>query len=116
MTVMLLSGLFVVPMLLLRLGYRLRRRPAWLRGVFWGGLTGHSLGMLVALAAAHYPPVQWGAGGWRALAVHASLLIGAVLGAAVGAVRGAGPRSSWPEAGTGERARHPSTGTEAERG
>lgn len=87
MTVVLLAGLFGVPMLLLWLGHRLRRRPAWLRGVFWGGVTGHSLGMLVTLAATHTPPVLWDHGGWRSLAVHASLLAGAVLGAAVGAGR-----------------------------
>lgn len=85
MTPVLLAGLFVVPMLLLWLGHRLRRRRAWLQGMFWGGVVGHSLGMLVALAAALAPPVLWDHGGWRFLAVHASLLAGALLGAAAGA-------------------------------
>lgn len=87
MTAVLLAGLFAVPTLLLWLGHGLRRRPARLRGAFWGGVAGHSLGMLVALAAAHAPPVLWADGGWRSLAVHASLLAGALLGATVGAAR-----------------------------
>lgn len=84
----LLTGLFVAPALLLWLGHRLRRRSALARRVFWGGVTGHTLGMLVTLVAAHYPPVFWGGEGWRAVAVHASMLAGASLGAAAGAVQG----------------------------
>lgn len=87
-TAALLAGLLVAPMLLLWLGHRLRRRSARLRRVFWGGVVGHTLGMLVTLVAAHYPPVFWGGDGWRAAAVHASMLVGASLGAAAGAVRG----------------------------
>ena len=85
MTTALLVGLFVAPALLLWLGHRLRRRSARLRGVFWGGVIGHSLGMLITLLATHYPPVFWGGEGWRAVAVHASMLVGAVAGAAAGA-------------------------------
>ena len=85
MTAALLVGLFVAPALLLWLGHRLRRHSARLRGVFWGGVIGHSLGMLITLFAAHYPPVFWeGEGWWRAVAVHASMLAGASLGAAAG--------------------------------
>ena len=83
MTAGLLAGLLLAPVLLLWAGHGLRRRSARVRGAFWGGTIGHSLGMLVTLAAAHYPPVAWE--GARAVAVHTSMLAGAVLGAAVGA-------------------------------
>ncbi len=89
MTAALLAGLLVAPALLLWAGHRLRRRSARVRGAFWGGLLGHTLGMLVTLGAAHYPPVPWDGSAWRTAAVHASMLLGAVLGAAAGAARSA---------------------------
>ncbi|HEY7770035.1 hypothetical protein [Longimicrobium sp.] len=85
----LLAGLFLVPVALLWLGHRLRRRAPGARAVFWGATAGHSIGILVTLAAAHYPPVLW-TEGWRAVAVHWSMVAGALLGAAAGAVAGRG--------------------------
>lgn len=84
MTMALLAGLFAVPALLLWLGHRLRHRTPAARGVFWGALLGHTLGMLVTLGALHYPPVLWGGTAGRELAVHASMAAGAALGAAGG--------------------------------
>lgn len=98
----LLAGLFVVPVGLLWMGHRLRRRtPAW-RGAFWGAVAGHVLGMLVSVAAMHVPAVLWGDGGWRTMLVHWAMLLGAVLGGVVGWMmgarravsRGAGPEQS----------------------
>ncbi len=86
MTAALLAGLFVAPGVLLWMGHRMRDRPARWRGAFWGGVIGHTLGMLVMLAAAHFPPVMW-QGGWRAAAVYGAMLAGAVLGAAAGGMR-----------------------------
>jgi len=80
----LLAGLLAVPILLLWAGHRLRHRSARVRGAFWGATAGHSLGMLVTLGAAHYPPVSWDGSGWRSAAVHGSMLAGALLGALVG--------------------------------
>lgn len=81
-----LVGLFVVPALLLALGQRLRRRRALWRRVFWGGVIGHSAALLVTLAAAHLPPVVWTGGpAWREVAVYWSLLLGAAVGAGIGA-------------------------------
>lgn len=82
----LLVGLFVVPALLLALGHRLRRRPPLWRRVFWGGVIGHSIAILVMLAAALYPPILW-EGGLRArdVAVHWSLVLGGVAGGAIAA-------------------------------
>lgn len=79
----LLAGLFLVPVVLLWLGHRLRRRAPGARAVFWGATIGHSMGIIVMLAAVHYPPVVW-TEGWRAVAVHWSMVAGAVLGGALG--------------------------------
>lgn len=82
----LLAGLFAMPALLLALGHRLRRRrPLW-RRVFWGAVAGHSVAILVMLTATLYPPVVW-EGGLRArdVAVHWSLVLGAVVGGGIGA-------------------------------
>ena len=103
MTAALLTGLFVAPAVLLWLGHRLRRRSVRVRGAFWGGVIGHSLGMLVTLLAAHYPPVLWGGEGWRAAAVHASMLAGASLGAAAGIVA----RNTRGNASAGDPSRPP---------
>ncbi|HEX7181688.1 MAG TPA: hypothetical protein VF756_07585 [Thermoanaerobaculia bacterium] len=83
----LLVGLFAIPALLLALGHRLRRRrPLW-RGVFWGAVAGHSIALMAMLIATLYPPVAW-EGGPRArdAAVHWSLLLGSLVGGAIGGV------------------------------
>lgn len=84
--VALLMGLFVVPALLLALGHRYRRRPPLWRRIFWGGVIGHSIAILVMLAATMYPPVIW-EGGLRArdVAVHWSMVLGGVVGGVIGA-------------------------------
>ncbi|HSG41415.1 MAG TPA: hypothetical protein VLE27_17370 [Thermoanaerobaculia bacterium] len=85
--VALLAGLFAVPALLLALGHRLRRRPPFWRRVFWGAVAGHSLALLVTLAAALYPPIAWAEGPRpRDNAVHWTLLLGALAGGAIGGV------------------------------
>ena len=81
----LLAGLFLVPVALLWLGHRLRRRGPGARAIFWGATIGHSIGIIVALAAVHYPPVLW-VEGWRAVAVHWSMVAFAMLGGALGIV------------------------------
>ena len=80
----LVIGLFVVPAVVLWLGHRLRRQTAARRRVFWGATIGYVLGMLLMLAAIHYPPILWSGGGWRTAVVHWGMVIGAVLGAAIG--------------------------------
>lgn len=82
----LLMGLFVVPALLLALGHRLRRRPPCWRRVFWGGVIGHSIAILVTLAVTLTPPVAWEGGPrLRDAAVHWSMVLGAVVGSATAA-------------------------------
>ena len=80
----LLAGLFIVPVVLLWLGHRLRRRTAPWRGMFWGAVAGHTLGMLASVAAMHVPAVLWAGGGARTAVVHWGMLVGAIGGAAFG--------------------------------
>ena len=82
----LVAGLFVVPALLLWLGHRLRHATPLRRRVFWGATIGYPRGMLLTLDAIHYPPVLWTDGGWRTALVHWGMVVGAVLGAGVGAL------------------------------
>jgi hypothetical protein len=86
--VALLLGLFAVPAVLLWAGHRLRRRsPGW-RGAFWGAVLAHTLASLSAMAAAMWPPVEWGAGDrWRGLAGFWLMLLAAPAGAALGYLR-----------------------------
>ena len=82
----LLMGLVVVPALLLALGHRLRRRPPLWRRVFWGGVAGHSIAILVMLTVTLTPPVAWEGGPrLRDATVHWSLVVGAVAGGAIAA-------------------------------
>lgn len=56
-----LTGLFIVPLLLLMLGHKFRRRTAKQRAVFWWALSGHILAILLATFAAFWPPAFWAA-------------------------------------------------------
>jgi protein-S-isoprenylcysteine O-methyltransferase Ste14 len=90
--IVLLVGFFVVPAVLLALGHRLRDRSARQRGAFWGGIIGHSVALLVAVSALHFPPVLWHSDTRVALAFW-SMLLGAAIGAAAGAAFAARDRS-----------------------
>jgi ABC-type spermidine/putrescine transport system permease subunit II len=82
----LLVGFFVVPALLLAIGHRLRRRPPFWRRVFWGGVIGHSIAILVMLVVTMTPPIAWEGGPrLRDAAVHWSMVLGAVIGGVIGA-------------------------------
>ena len=85
----LLAGLFIVPVVLLWLGHRLRRRTAPSRSAFWGAVAGHTLGMLASVAAMHVPAVLWAGGGARTMIVHWGMLAGAIAGGAIGWMMGA---------------------------
>lgn len=86
-TLALLAGLFVVPVVLLWLGHRLRRRPARLRGAFWGGVIGYGIASVAALVAGMYPPAEWSDGDVvRGLLGFWLLLIAPLVGAVLGAV------------------------------
>ncbi|HEX6135435.1 MAG TPA: hypothetical protein VFZ24_15805 [Longimicrobiales bacterium] len=81
-----LIGLLVVPTLLLWLGHRLRDRSPAQRRAFWGGVIGHTIALIVALALLHYPPVLWTSDLREAVALGV-MLAGGAGGAAVGVLR-----------------------------
>lgn len=84
--VVMLLGLFAVPLALLWLGHRLRRRTARQRGAFWGALMGHIAAVVLATVAAMVPPQAWGPDDLvRGLASYAALLVLPLIGGAVGA-------------------------------
>ena len=81
-TFALLVGLFVVPLGLLALGHRLRRRTRAQRAIFWGGLTGYLAGSLGALWVGMVPAAEWsGADTIRGLLGYWGLIAGPTLGA-----------------------------------
>ena len=81
-TVALLAGLFIVPVVLLALGHRLRRRSPRQRWVFWGGLVGYLVGALAVLWVGMVPAVDWSATDTtRGLIGFWGLIIGPVVGA-----------------------------------
>ena len=80
----LLVGLFVVPLVLLALGHRLRRRSPGQRAVFWGGLIGYLTGALAAMWVAMMPAAEWSAAdSARGLVGYWGLIIGPTAGALV---------------------------------
>jgi hypothetical protein len=82
-----LTGLLIVPCVLLWLGHRLRDRSPAQRGAFWGGVAGHTIAIIIAITLLHYPPQLWTGAVRSALAMWV-MLLGAAVGAAFGAVRG----------------------------
>lgn len=79
-----LAGVFIIPVLLLWAGHRLRRRPPRWRAAFWGALVGHSLFAPAAMVAAMIPPAEWSAADtMRGLFGFWSLLLAPIVGAAV---------------------------------
>lgn len=89
--VALLLGFFAAPLALLALGHRLRDRTYIQRRAFWGGVIGHTMALLVAVVALHYPAMVW-SGGVRTFAVFWLMLAAAAAGALLGAVSGRGAR------------------------
>lgn len=84
-----LVGLFVVPVLLLWSGHRLRRRSSRWQYVFWGALVGHVVAIPIAAIAAMTPPVEWaGSDVLRGALGFWSLLVLPAAGALVGGFRG----------------------------
>ena len=80
-----LIGLFIVPLLLLMFGHRLRRRSARARAAFWGAIIGHGLASTIALGFGLTPAVEWTSDDtMRGLAGYWSLLALPVLGGLAG--------------------------------
>ena len=78
----LLVGLFVVPLGLLALGHRLRRRGPAHRAVYWGGLIGYLVAALAAMWVGMVPAAEWSESDTvRGLLGYWGLIIGPVAGA-----------------------------------
>lgn len=93
--VAMLLGLFGVPLALLYVGHRLRRRTRRMHRVFWGALAGHTIGALLATWYSMIPPEAWTAddlirGGLGFYGMFAGGVIGALIGFAMS------PRDSTP--------------------
>ena len=87
----LLAGLFAAPLALAWLGHHMRARSPRQKGAFWGGIFGHTAGLLLTLGLALAPPIVWtGGAGWRDVAVHYAMIGGFTIGATIGALRGRG--------------------------
>lgn len=52
-------GLFGVPLALLAIGHRLRRRSPRVRAMFWGGIVGHCVAAVLAVVWGMTPPDAW---------------------------------------------------------
>lgn len=83
-----LAGLFAVPIVLLAVGHRLRRRSPRVRAAFWGGVAGHCVAGLLAVVLGMVPPESWTSDeAVRGFAGLWSLLVLPAAGAALGALR-----------------------------
>ncbi len=84
--VALLLGLFGVPVALLWLGHRLRKRNPLRSRIFWGGVGGHCVAACLAVTLGMIPPEAWSSGdAARGFAVFWTLLVFPVLGGLLGA-------------------------------
>jgi hypothetical protein len=91
----LLLGILGAPAVLLVLGHHLRRRTTKNKRLFWGGVIGHTVGLLTTLVAMMAPPVAWSEGDQvRSLLVHWSMIGGFAAGMAIAAIvrRGRAPQ------------------------
>ena len=81
----LLAGLFLMPVLLLYMGHRLRRRSRRWRLIFWGALFGHTIAAMFALWYSMVPPELWTSADFtRGLFGFYGMLLGALAGAVIG--------------------------------
>lgn len=84
--VVFLIGLFVVPIVLLVYGRRIRRRGPRQRALFWGAIAGHCVAVLVAVVLGMIPPEEWTSNDTaRGFAGFWSLLVFPIVGALIAA-------------------------------
>lgn len=83
-----LLGLFGVPITLLAIGHRLRRRSQRVRAIFWGAVAGHLVAAVLTVVWGMVPPEAWtSADTGRGFAGLWSLLVFPVAGAALFALK-----------------------------
>lgn len=74
-------GLFIVPLTLVWYGHHLRRRSPNQRAIFWGGVIGYGIGVVITSVFMLVPPVDWAGGGRiREMAIQYSMVVLALLG------------------------------------
>ena len=84
----LLTGLFVIPALVLWAGHGFHKRGPRTRAIFWGVVAGHSTAAVPVIWVALFPAEAWSTGlDLRVFMVHWGLLAGGGLGGAVGFLR-----------------------------
>lgn len=99
-----LLGLFVVPLVLLILGHKFRQKTHRQRAMFWWGLSGHVVAVVIATVAAFWPPAFWAATDTtRGLAGFWSLLLLPLLGAVIGFANGGSKSGKGGAKGAGKR-------------
>lgn len=82
-----LLGVFGVPVALLVIGHRFRRRSPRVRAAFWGAVTGHLVAIVVGSLAAMLPPEEWASGDtWRGAFGLWSFALFPLVGAAVATI------------------------------
>ena len=54
-----LIGLYVMPIVLLAWGHRIRRLSPGMRRAFWGAITGHCIAGVLAVTLGMIPPEAW---------------------------------------------------------
>lgn len=89
---LLLLGIFGVPLALLVKTQRFRDLGARMRGAFWGGVIGYAVGILVWGLFTIAPAVMWDPGTARLAGVILPLFGFGVVGIGVGALIGKEPR------------------------
>lgn len=81
-------GLFLVPLALLIVAHKLRRRPARMRNAFWGAILGHIVAAVVAMTWGMIPPETLTPQETsRGVAALWSLLVFPLAGAAIGWIK-----------------------------
>ncbi len=83
----LLIGILGAPGILIAMGHHLRRRSTNTKHLFWGGVIGHTIGMMTTVVAMVSPSVSWTDGSQlRTLLVHWSMVAGLAVGMALAAL------------------------------
>ena len=95
-TAALLAGLLLAPAWLVWLGHGLRNRSPRMWRVFWGGVIGNALAIVIVCIALFTPPLMWRDASMRALVIHWGLLAATALGAAIPLLTGAGTKKERP--------------------
>lgn len=83
-----LAGLFVVPVIMLAVGHKLRRRSPRVRSAFWGAVIGYCIAGTLAVSLGMVPPEAWQPEErFRGFIGLWSMVVMPAIGAAVGMLR-----------------------------